>query len=140
MKKTASIFALLFTLFYGCTKESPNTTTDNLNPKIPQVEIPIVSSKCSFDTNLIFDRTVRAGKNTLGYVRIRSNNSFEQSNLDNVIGTVKSGTILKAYLPEKFRDQVDGTIVSTRNPYYIIKVKNKDGHNCIGYVAGWTLG
>lgn len=134
-----NVYLLFLLLFFciACNNESQTADREEQNDEI--IQIPTVSSDCLANNDIDFDRTIKVARNSMGYVRIRSNDSFTQGDLDNVIGTVKCGASLNAYLPEKFRAQVDGMVLSTRNPYYIVKVKNEEGVDCIGYIAGWIL-
>ena len=131
MKKLIPI-ALLF--LFSCGNETRVEEPEAL--KVEAV-IPVIANKCiNNKDSLVFDRKIRVADNTLGYARVRSNSgSFHPGDNDNYLGKVACGSILNAYLPEIYRPIVDGIMESTRNPYYIIQVKDSTGNDCIAYIA-----
>lgn len=136
MKRYSTILIILVVIV-SC--RSNHDETNRHNESIPI--IPILSSECvSNQNNIVFDRKIMVNDNTLGYARIRNNsNYFHPGHDDNLIGNVPCGTIMNAHLPEAFREIVDGMVQSTRNPYYIIQLKDSTGNNCIGYIAGHVV-
>ena len=125
-------------LIFGCTTETPQTN-DKTVVSIPQT--PVLSNECVTNKeHIVFDRIIVVNDNTLGYARVRSDDSyFHPGNNDNLIGNVACGTKLHAFLPEIYRGMVDGMVESTRNPYYIIQLRDSSGNDCVGYIAGHVI-
>ncbi len=135
MKKLVFILIILLA---GCANEAPKTD-DKLEEPLP--EVPVLSSGCVENSeHLIFDRKIKVLDNTLGYARVRNDDTyFHPGHEDNIIGNVKCGTVMHAFLPEIYRGMVDGIVESTRNPYYIVQLRDSSGNDCIGYIAGHVI-
>lgn len=135
MKILITIFIILL---FGCNSDIP-TSEHQVEGNLP--EVPVISMLCTENSaNLIFDRKIKVLDNTLGYARVRSDdNYFHPGHNDNLIGNVKCGTVMNTFLPEIYRGMVDGMVESTRNPYYIVQLKDSSGNDCIGYIAGHVI-
>ena len=127
----------MFFVYISCNNSAiKENKSEEIHP-----EIPVFSINClENSSHLIFDRLIVINDNSLGYARIRNDDTyFHPGYKDNLTGHVKCGTVLHAFLPEIYRGIVDGNEVSTRNPYYIVQIKDSAGNICIGYIAGHVI-
>jgi hypothetical protein len=80
-----------------------------------------------------FDIEIRVTKNSLGYARIRANDSFSSSDTNNVLAHAKCWSVLKARVPDRYRNN-DGT--PFRKPYcYEVLIEDASNCQCVGYIS-----
>ena len=99
--------------------------------------IPTISGSCENGREIgdlkYYQVKMKVGKSSSDSINVRSNAaSFEHGNLDNVLGKIKSGTIVFVQGPLKNRAFSAGV-------GYSFPVKDKNGNICKGYLSYLNL-
>lgn len=82
-----------------------------------------------------FNIPFRIEENSLGYVRVRTHPTFHERDTSNLLARIKSGTRIHAMIPLEYKDEW-----YYEEPYhYAVRIKNKDGKECLGYICKFVL-